>query len=95
MELFLDTANIDEIRRAAAMGVISGVTTNPSLIAKSGRKFIEVIEEICSIVPGPVSAEVAATDYDGMMREAHVLRAIARSCLLRFWRLFPLNRVTV
>ena len=59
MRLFMDTANIDEIRRGAALGVVDGVTTNPSLVAKSGKKIVDVIREICSIVPGPVSAEVA------------------------------------
>ena len=60
MRFFIDTANIDQIRAAAAMGVISGVTTNPSLVAKEGRNFREVIDEICSIVDGPVRAEVVS-----------------------------------
>lgn len=77
MEFFVDTADTAEIKALAATGLLDGVTTNPSLIAKSGRKILEVVKEICDIVPGPVSAEVAATEYDAMMREAKVLRAIA------------------
>jgi transaldolase len=77
MKFFVDTADTAEIKLLAASGLLDGVTTNPSLIAKSGRKILDVVAEICSIVPGPVSAEVAATDYDGMMREAAVLRKIA------------------
>ncbi len=70
MRFFIDTANIDQIRAAAAMGVISGVTTNPSLVAKEGRNFREVIDEICSIVDGPVSAEVVSLKASEMIREA-------------------------
>ena len=77
MKFFVDTADTAEIKSLAASGLLDGVTTNPSLIAKSGRKILDVVAEICAIVPGPVSAEVAATDYDGMMREAAVLRKIA------------------
>jgi transaldolase len=77
MKFFVDTADTTEIKSLAASGLLDGVTTNPSLIAKSGRKMHEVIAEICATVAGPVSAEVAATDYDGMMREANVLRRIA------------------
>jgi len=77
MKFFVDTADTAEIKDLAASGLLDGVTTNPSLIAKSGRKILEVVAEICALVPGPVSAEVAATDYDGMMREAKVLRGIA------------------
>jgi len=77
MKFFVDTAEIADIKALAASGLLDGVTTNPSLIAKSGRKILDVVTEICAIVPGPVSAEVAATDYDGMMREAAVLRKIA------------------
>jgi len=69
MQLFLDTANVDEIREIAAWGILSGVTTNPSLIAKEGRDFREVIGEICDIVDGPISAEVISTDRDGMISE--------------------------
>jgi transaldolase len=77
MKFFVDTADTAEIRDLAATGLLDGVTTNPSLIHKAGRVFLEVVKEICAIVPGPVSAEVVAIDYDGMMREAGVLRKIA------------------
>lgn len=77
MKFFADTAEIADIRELAATGLLDGVTTNPSLIAKSGRDFKATIAEICRVVSGPVSAEVAATDYAGMMREAEVLRKIA------------------
>jgi transaldolase len=73
MKFFIDTADVGEIRKANAMGVLDGVTTNPSLIAKSGRKFHEVIAEICSIVDGPVSAEVVSLDAEGMIREGREL----------------------
>ena len=73
MKLFIDTANVDEIRSAARVGIISGVTTNPSLIAKEGRDFIEVVKEIATIVDGPISAEVISLDADGMVNEAHEL----------------------
>lgn len=69
MQFFLDTANLDEIREAATWGVVDGVTTNPSLIAKEGRDFRQVIEEICSIVDGPISAEAVSPDAEGMIRE--------------------------
>lgn len=70
MKFFIDTADVEEIREGAAMGIIDGVTTNPSLVAKTGRKFNDVLLEICDIVKGPVSAEVVATDCNGMMKEA-------------------------
>ena len=70
MQLFLDTANVEEIREIAAWGILSGVTTNPSLIAREGRDFREVIGEICDIVDGPISAEVISTEREGMLREA-------------------------
>ena len=78
MRFFIDTANVDDIRKANAMGVICGVTTNPSLIAKEGRDFKEVIKEIASIVDGPISGEVKATtlDAEGMMKEAREIAAI-------------------
>ncbi|MDD4238592.1 MAG: fructose-6-phosphate aldolase [Desulfotomaculaceae bacterium] len=76
MKLFLDTANIDEIREAYALGVICGVTTNPSLIAKEGRNFAEVVRTIASIVDGPISAEAVSLDAPGMIDEAHTLAAI-------------------
>src|SRR3954470_14819883 len=77
MKFFADTAEISEIRELAETGLLDGVTTNPSLIHKSGRDFLEVVKEIAGVVKGPVSAEVVALDYDGMMREAEVLRKIA------------------
>jgi len=83
MKFFVDTADTAEIRELAATGLLDGVTTNPSLIAKSGRKFLEVIAEICDLVPGPVSAEVAATDFAQMMREAKILRAIAANVCIK------------
>lgn len=73
MKLFIDTANVDEIREANDLGVICGVTTNPSLIAKEGRDFIEVVKEITDIVDGPISAEVISLDADGMVKEAEEL----------------------
>ena len=73
MKFFVDTADVEEIRALNALGLLDGVTTNPSLIAKSGRDMSEAIKEICDIVDGPVSAEVTATDYDGMMAEAEKL----------------------
>ena len=83
MKFFVDTADTAEIKSLAASGLLDGVTTNPSLIAKSGRKILEVVAEICGIVEGPVSAEVAAMDYDGMMREAAVLRKIAANVTVK------------
>ncbi|MGN8158799.1 fructose-6-phosphate aldolase [Salinisphaera sp. RV14] len=77
MKFFVDTANVDEIRELADMGMLDGVTTNPSLINKAGKDFIETITEICKIVDGPVSAEVAATDYETMMKEGEKLATIA------------------
>lgn len=74
MKFFVDTGDIDEIKALAATGMVDGVTTNPSLIAKSGKDFKEVIQAICAIVDGPVSAEVAATDYETMRAEAEVIR---------------------
>ncbi len=83
MKFFVDTADVGEIKELAATGLLDGVTTNPSLIAKSGRDFKEVVAEICTIVPGPVSAEVAATDFAGMIREAEVLRKIANNVTIK------------
>lgn len=77
MKFFAYTAIIDDIRDLADAGLLDGVTTNPSLIAKSGRNFLEVVAEICEIVEGPVSAEVVALDFEGMMREAEIVRKIA------------------
>lgn len=76
MKFFLDTANIDEIREAASLGLLDGVTTNPSLVAKEGRDFHEVLREICSLVNGPISAEVTAEDHPTMMDQAHELAKI-------------------
>lgn len=83
MKFFVDTADIAEIRDLAETGLLDGVTTNPSLIARSGRNFLEVIAEICAIVPGPVSAEVAATEVKEMLREAAVLRKIAPNVTIK------------
>jgi transaldolase len=76
MKFFIDTANIDEIKEAASLGVLDGVTTNPSLVAKEGKDFRKLLEEICSIVDGPISAEVVSTDLDGIMKEARELSKI-------------------
>ncbi|MFZ1291976.1 MAG: fructose-6-phosphate aldolase [Melioribacteraceae bacterium] len=76
MKFFIDTANIDEIKEAASMGLLDGVTTNPSLVAKEGRDFRELLNEIVQIVDGPISAEVVSIDYNGMMKEAEELAAI-------------------
>ena len=77
MKFFVDTANIGDIAELAATGLIDGVTTNPSLIAKAGKPFTDVIKEICALVEGPVSAEVVATDYDGMITEGRKLAKLA------------------
>jgi transaldolase len=83
MKFFIDSAEISEIKELAAYGLLDGVTTNPSLIAKSGRDFKEVIAEICSVVSGPVSAEVAATDYENMVREGEILAKIAKNVCIK------------
>jgi transaldolase len=83
MKFFVDTADTAEIRSLAASGLLDGVTTNPSLMAKTGKKFQDVLADICAAVPGPVSAEVAATEFDGMMAEARVLRAIAKNITVK------------
>jgi transaldolase len=83
MKFFVDTADTKEIAELNAIGLLDGVTTNPSLILKAGRPMKEVIADICKIVKGPVSAEVAATDYDGMMREAAVLAKIADNVCIK------------
>lgn len=83
MKFFADTAEVADIRELSESGLLDGVTTNPSLIKKSGRDFIEVTREICSIVDGPVSAEVVALDHAGMMREAEVLRKIAANVCIK------------
>jgi len=83
MKFFVDTADVKEIRELNDLGFLDGVTTNPSLIAKSGRGILEVTKEICDIVAGPVSAEVTALDYDGMMKEAAVLSKIADNICIK------------
>jgi len=83
MKFFADTAEIDEIKDLAATGLLDGVTTNPSLIAKSGRDFMEVTKEICGLTDGPVSAEVVALDHATMMKEAEVLRKIADNVCIK------------
>ncbi len=83
MKFFADTAEIADIKDLAATGLLDGVTTNPSLIAKSGRDFMEVTKEICDIVDGPVSAEVVALDHETMMKEAEVLRKIADNVCIK------------
>src|SRR5215207_9493942 len=88
MKFFADTAEIDEIRDLAETGLLDGVTTNPSLVHKSGRDFIEVVGEIAALCPGPVSAEVVALDHEGMMREAEILRKIGKNIAIKV----PLTR---
>ena len=83
MKFFVDTADLAEIKELADLGLLDGVTTNPSLVAKSGRDFKELIAEICSIVDGPVSAEVAALDAEGMLREGRILAKIARNVTVK------------
>lgn len=83
MKFFIDTAEIEEIKELAETGMVDGVTTNPSLIAKSGRDFIEVLEEICEIIPGPVSAEVTATDMEGMISEGEKLARVAENVVIK------------
>ena len=83
MKLFIDTANTEEIRAAAELGVICGVTTNPSLIAREGKVFEDVIAEITSIVDGPISAEVMADDHEGMVREGRKLAAIHSNIVIK------------
>lgn len=83
MQIFIDTANLDEIREAASWGILDGCTTNPSLIAREGRDFAETIYEICEIVGGPVSAEVVAPDAPGMLREARLLRQIHEHVVIK------------
>jgi transaldolase len=84
MKFFVDTAEISEIRDLNALGLVDGVTTNPSLVKKSGRDFIEVIREICDEIEGPVSAETVALDYDGMMAEGRKLAQLAPNIAVKF-----------
>ena len=83
LKFFIDTADVKEIRELSATGLLDGVTTNPSLIKKSGRKITEVIEEICKIVSGPVSAEVTATTFKEMIKEAEVLKKVADNVTIK------------
>lgn len=83
MKFFLDTANVDEIRKAVKLGVIAGITTNPTLIAKEGKEFFPTIKEICAICPGPVSAEAVSLDVEGMLREARELAALAPNVVVK------------
>jgi transaldolase len=83
MKFFVDTADVKDIRDCQDMGLVDGVTTNPSLVAKSGRVFRDVIAEICSFIDGPVSAEVTALDYDGMVSEGKELRKIAKNVAIK------------
>ena len=83
MKFFVDTADTADIAELAATGLLDGVTTNPSLIAKSGRQFLDVVKEICGLVDGPVSAEVVALDHAGMMREAEILRKLADNVCIK------------
>ena len=83
MKIFLDTANVDHIREANALGIVDGVTTNPSLIAKEGRDFRQVVEEICAIVDGPISAEAVSLDAEGMVAEAESLSKIHDNVVIK------------
>ena len=83
MKIFLDTANVNELKEGVAMGILDGCTTNPSLIAKEKRPFRPLVEEICSIVPGPVSLEVVATDFEGMVKEGKELAQIAPNVVVK------------
>lgn len=83
MKFFIDTANINEIREAASLGVLDGVTTNPSLVAKEGKNFIELLKEIVQIVDGPISAEVISTDYHGILKEAEELAKIHDNIVIK------------
>ena len=83
MKFFIDTADVKEIKEAAAMGLVDGVTTNPSLVAKSGRKFRDVLLEICDIVKGPVSAEVVSVKHDEIMKEARELAALRKNIVVK------------
>src|SRR6185295_2782704 len=83
MKIFLDTANVSEIREGIALGVVDGVTTNPSLAAKEQRPFRPLVEEICSSVPGDVSLEVVATDFEGMVKEGEELAQVAPNVVVK------------
>lgn len=83
MKIFVDTANVAEIKEAASLGICDGVTTNPTLIAKSGRDFKEVVHEICSLIDGPISAEVVSEDAHGMLKEAEILSKIHKNIVIK------------
>jgi transaldolase len=83
MKFFIDSANIKEIKEAASLGVLDGVTTNPSLVAKEGKDFRTLLNEICAIVDGPISAEVVSTDFDGMMKEGRDLAKIHKNIVVK------------
>lgn len=83
MKFFIDTANINEIKEAAALGILDGVTTNPSLVSKEGKDFRKLLDEILAIVDGPVSAEVISTDYDGILKEAREYSAIHKNIVVK------------
>jgi len=83
MKFFIDTGDVKEIREAHAMGLVDGVTTNPSLIAKTGRKYKDVVVEICEIIDGPISAEVLTTDYDGMMAEGREWHKLHKNIVVK------------
>lgn len=83
MKFFIDTANVKEIKEANALGLVDGVTTNPSLVAKEGRDFKDLIKEICTIVDGPISAEVVSLDADGMIKEARELSKIHKNIVVK------------
>lgn len=83
MKFFIDTANINEIKEAAALGILDGVTTNPSLVSKEGKDFRKLLDEILAIVDGPVSAEVVSTDYNGILKEAHELSKIHKNIVVK------------
>ena len=83
MKFFLDTANLDEIKAGAALGIVDGITTNPSLIAKEGKDFKTLVAQICEVIPGPVSAEVVSTECDAMVKEARELAKIAPNIIVK------------
>jgi transaldolase len=83
MKFFIDTANINEIKEASALGILDGVTANPSLVSKEGKDFRKLLDEILAIVDGPVSAEVISTDYDGILKEAHELAKIHKNIVVK------------
>lgn len=83
MKFFIDTANLDQIREAAALGLLDGVTTNPSLVSKEGKNFRQLLDEIVKIVDGPISAEVVSTDYDGILKEAFELSKIHKNIVVK------------